>query len=110
MSAALYDAYMYGKNERALAKQIIGANTGGGFDMSSPDDKSHISEPPDLVDLSQIPDESSPPAGASGATITTVEQEPDLLMKEVSEEEQNTDEPKLMQKKKQTEAQNKNSD
>ena len=29
MSAALYDAYMYGKNERALASQILGANTGG---------------------------------------------------------------------------------
>ena len=73
MSAALYDAYIYGKNESALASQILGANTGGdqytlgdgeGFDMSSPDARSHISEPPDLVDLSQIPDESSPPAGA----------------------------------------------
>ncbi len=43
MSAAIYDAYMYGKNERELANQILGANTGGdpytlgdgeGFDMS----------------------------------------------------------------------------
>ncbi len=66
MSAALYDAYMYGENERALASPILGANPGGdqytlgdgeGFDMSSPDEQSHISEPPDLVDLSHIPDE-----------------------------------------------------
>ena len=44
MSAAFYDAYMYGKNERALASQILGANPGGdqytlgddeGFDMST---------------------------------------------------------------------------
>ena len=97
MSAALYDAYMYCKNETALASQILGANTGGyqytlgdceSFDMSSPDDKSHISEPPDLVDLSQIPDESSPPAGASGASIPTGEPEPDLLMQEATDEEQ----------------------
>ena len=74
MSAALYDAYMYGKNERELANQILGANIGGdqntlgdgeGFDMSNPDDKSHISEPPDLLDLSE------PPDGASGASIAT---------------------------------------
>jgi hypothetical protein len=64
-------------------RHILGANTGGdqytlvdgeGFDISSPDHKSHISEPPDLVDISHIPDESSPPAGASGASIATGEQ------------------------------------
>ena len=53
MSGALYDAYMYGKNERELANQILEANIRGdqntlgdgeGFDMSKPDDKSHILE------------------------------------------------------------------
>ncbi len=47
--------------------------------MSDPDAKSHISEPPDLVDLSHIPDEPSTPDGASGASIATGEQEPDLF-------------------------------
>jgi hypothetical protein len=96
MSGALYDAYMYGKNERAYANQILGANIGGdqnnihdkGFDMSNPDDESQISEPPDLLDLRYIPDESSPPDGASGATIATGEQEPDLLIQDADEEEQ----------------------
>ncbi len=76
MRAALYDAYMYCKNERELSNQILGTNIGGdqnnigdgeGFDMTRPDDKSQISEPPDLFDLSHIPDKSSPPDADSGA-------------------------------------------
>ncbi len=75
------------------------------MDMSSPDERSHISEPPDLVDLSHIPDESSRPDVASGATIATGAPEPDLLMQEATEEEhKNRDEPKSMPKKKQTQA------
>ncbi len=56
--------------------------------MSNPDDKSYMSEPPDLVDYSHIQDQSSPPDGASGATIATGEQEPDLLIQDANEEEE----------------------
>jgi len=85
------NAYLLGKENMDFGKQVIyGKNAqkqggdqnniedGEGFDMSNPDDKSQISSPPDLLDLSHIPDKGSPPDGASGASITREEQEPDL--------------------------------
>ena len=54
MSAALYDAYMYGKNEHELANQILGTkresnyNTANdeGYDMSDPSNVSQTSPLP----------------------------------------------------------------
>ncbi len=74
------NAYLLGKENMDFGKQVIygqnGENPnniedGEGFDMSDPDAQSHISEPPDLVDLSHIPDESSPADGVFGASIST---------------------------------------
>ena len=81
---------MYGKSERELANQILGTNTGDpytlgdgeGFDMSNQDAKSHISEPPDLVDLSHIPDRGSPPDGAAAAP------EPNFVIEDATADEQ----------------------
>ena len=74
ISAALYDAYMYGKNEHELANQILGIkpqsndNTAmdEGFDMSDPSIESQTSPLPTLDFLSGIPDKPEPPDGASG--------------------------------------------
>ena len=74
MSAALYDAYMYGKNEHELANQILGIKTQSndnttmdeGFDMSDPSTESQTPPLPTLDFLSAIPDKPVPPDGASG--------------------------------------------
>ena len=86
------NAYLLGKENMDFGKQVIYGKNGGdqnniedgeGFDMSNQDAKSHISEPPELVDLSRIPDEGSPPVGAAAAP------EPDFLIEEATAEEQN---------------------
>ena len=101
ITSGLMNAYLLGKENMDFGKQVIyGKNAqkqrgdqnniedGEGFDMSNPDDKSQISSPPDLLDLSHIPDKGSPPDGASGASITRGEQEPDLLIQEATHAEQ----------------------
>ncbi len=70
------NAYLLGKENMDFGKQVIygknGENQnniedGEGFDMSNPDDKSQISSPPYLLDLSHMPDEGPPPDGAAAA-------------------------------------------
>jgi hypothetical protein len=91
ITSGLMNAYLLGKENMDFGKQVIYGKNGGdqnniedgeGFDMSNPDDQSHISEPPDLVDLSHIPDQGSPSNGAAAAP------EPDFLIEEATAEEQ----------------------